>query len=58
MSDVTAKLAIEDAKREIVIAQAKLKIVRALAKVKPSLRRAVLEIAADCASRGPGRSGT
>jgi hypothetical protein len=51
MKDYVAINAIEQAKREILIARAQLKIVRALAKVKPHLRRAVLEIAADWASR-------
>jgi len=48
--DVVAKNAIEQARREVLIAKTTLEIVRALARVKPNLRRAVLEIAADKAS--------
>ena len=53
--DTVAKEAIREAERELRIARVQLKIVRILSKVKPHLRRAVLELAADRADR-PGKS--
>lgn len=45
--DSVAKKAIEEAEKDLREAEVKLKIVRILANVKPHLRRAVLELAAD-----------